>query len=54
MFPSETDIGRKIHLERRGQGEEPDHIQACLLAYLYAMDLVDDAKPVDKAAAKSA
>ena len=39
-------------LQEQEENIQPDHIRACRLAYLDAMDAVDDAKPVKKAAAK--
>jgi OOP family OmpA-OmpF porin len=39
-------------LQEQEEGHQPDHIRACRIAYLDAMDAVDDAKPVKKVAAK--
>ena len=39
-------------LQEQEENIQPDHIRACRLAYLDAMDAVDEAKPVKKAAAK--
>lgn len=39
-------------LQEQEENHQPDHIRACRLAYLDAMDAVDEAKPVKKAAAK--
>lgn len=42
-------------LQEQEEGHQPDHIRACRIAYLDAMDLVDEAKPkapVKKAKAK--
>jgi len=39
-------------LQEQEENIQPDHIRACRLAYLDAMDAVDDAKPAKKAAAK--
>jgi outer membrane protein OmpA-like peptidoglycan-associated protein len=37
-------------LQEQEENIQPDHIRACRLAYLDAMDAVDEAKPVKKAA----
>ena len=37
-------------LQEQEENHQPDHIRACRLAYLDAMDAVDEAKPVKKAA----
>jgi len=37
-------------LQEQEEGHPPDHIRTCLIAYLDAMDAVDDAKPMKKGA----
>lgn len=39
-------------LQEQEENLQPEHIRACRIAYLDAMDAVDDAKPAEKMAAK--
>ena len=37
-------------LQEQEEGHQPDHIRTCLIAYIDAMDAVDDAKPMERVA----